>query len=125
MNGLQDQLARSSFSVPHALDGMSTPRRYPLTLALAVMGAAHASVLQGQEPLGGASPDSLQAVEAQESSGRPSAGWAFARSMVIPGWGQAVVGSPGRGAFYFTVQSLSVWMILKTMKLTGGAEDIL
>ncbi len=87
------------------------------------MSAAHASVLQGQEPLGGASPDSLQAVEAQE--GRPSAGWAFARSMVIPGWGQAGVGSPGRGAFYFTVQSLSAWMILKTNKLIGPAEDIL
>ncbi len=87
------------------------------------MSAAHASVLQGQQPLSGASPDSLQAVDAQEAP--PSAGWAFARSMVIPGWGQAAVGSPGRGAFYFTVQSLSVWMILKTTKLTGSADDIL
>ena len=88
------------------------------------MGAAYASVLQGQEPLGGAAPDSLQAVEAQES-GRASAGGAFARSLVIPGWGQAAAGSPGRGAFYFTIQSLSVWMILKTTKLVGSAEDIL
>jgi hypothetical protein len=45
--------------------------------------------------------------------------------MVIPGWGQAVSGSPGRGAFYFTVESIAVWMILKTNKLHGSATDIL
>jgi hypothetical protein len=46
------------------------------------------------------------------------------RSMVIPGWGQAVAGAPTRGAFYFTVQSLSVWMILKTSKTVASAGDI-
>ena len=45
--------------------------------------------------------------------------------MVIPGWGQAVAGSPGRGAFYFSVQSFSVWMILKTSKTLGSASDLL
>ena len=44
--------------------------------------------------------------------------------MVVPGWGQAAAGSPGRGAFYFTVQSVAVWMILKTNKLLGSASDI-
>ena len=47
------------------------------------------------------------------------------RSMMIPGWGQAVAGSPGRGAFYFTVESVGVWMILKTSKTLGNANDIL
>ena len=45
--------------------------------------------------------------------------------MVIPGWGQAIAGSSGRGAFYFTVQSFSVWMILKTSRTLGSASDIL
>jgi hypothetical protein len=45
--------------------------------------------------------------------------------MAVPGWGQAVAGSPGRGAFYFAVQSLGVWMILKTSKTLGSAGDIL
>ena len=75
--------------------------------------------------MAGAPQDSAQAVETQEGPGRPSAGGAFARSMLVPGWGQAVVGSPGRGAFYFTVESLGVWMILKTTKTLGSASDIL
>ena len=45
--------------------------------------------------------------------------------MVVPGWGQAAAGSPGRGAFYFAVQSVAVWMILKTNRLVGSASDIL
>ena len=104
---------------------MSTTRRYPFALAIAFMGAAHASVLQAQEPVGGVSPDSAQVVETPVSPGRPSAGGAFVRSMVVPGWGQAVAGSPGRGVFYFTVQSVAVWMILKTTKTLGSASDIL
>lgn len=46
------------------------------------------------------------------------------RSMVVPGWGQAVAGSPERGAFYFTFESLTLWMLLKTSKTLGSARDI-
>lgn len=35
---------------------------------------------------------------------------AFFRSLLVPGWGQAYVGSPGRGAVYFTVAAGSFWM---------------
>lgn len=35
---------------------------------------------------------------------------AFLRSLVLPGWGQAYVGSPSRGAVYFAMASGSVWM---------------
>ena len=104
---------------------MSTHRRFALTLAVALLGAAHASALAGQQPLTGAPQDSAQAVETPESPGRPSAAGTFVRSMMVPGWGQAVAGSPGRGAFYFTVQSVAVWMILKTTKTLGSASDIL
>jgi hypothetical protein len=35
---------------------------------------------------------------------------AFLRSLVLPGWGQAYAGAPGRGAVYFTLAGGSVWM---------------
>ena len=103
---------------------MSTHRRFALPLAVALLGAAHASALTGQQPVAGAPQDSAQAVETPGSSGRPSAAGAFVRSMMVPGWGQAVAGSPGRGAFYFTIQSVAVWMILKTTKTLASASDI-
>lgn len=36
---------------------------------------------------------------------------AFLRSLVIPGWGQAVTGAPNRGAVYFAMEVGSVWMV--------------
>ena len=57
-------------------------------------------------------------------SQRHNAGGAFLRSVLIPGWGQAKVGAPNRGAFYFAVESVSLWMIMKTSKTLGSAEDI-
>ena len=47
------------------------------------------------------------------------------RSVVVPGWGQMAAGSPERGTFYFTIESLGLWMILKTSKTLGSARDIL
>jgi hypothetical protein len=99
--------------------------RVALTFALALAGAAHVSVLQGQQPVAGAPPDPFQAVETQESPVRPSAGGAFVRSLVVPGWGQMAAGSLERGTFYFTIESLGLWMILKTSKTLGSARDIL
>lgn len=45
------------------------------------------------------------------ASGAPvSPRGAFFRSVVLPGWGQSYVGSPGRGAVYFTLAGASGWM---------------
>lgn len=78
--------------------------------------------------------DSVEAVAAQEAGGAPvaadslripitvSPGGAFLRSMLIPGWGQAAVGSYGRGGFYFLTEAASVWMILKTSSRRGSAR---
>ena len=123
LTGLQNQLARLN---PGLVGSIPTRSRHRApALALALLGAVHASTLAGQQPLAGAPQDSAQAVEIPGSPGRPSAAGAFVRSMVVPGWGQAVAGSPGRGVFYFTVQSVAVWMILKTTKTLGSASDIL
>jgi len=104
---------------------MNTPRM-GLAFAVALTGAAQASGLQGQQGLAGdLAQDTAQVAEAQGSSGRVSPGGALMRSFAIPGWGQAAAQAPGRGAFYFTVQSFSVWMLLKTNTLLGSANDIL
>lgn len=39
---------------------------------------------------------------------------AFLRSLVLPGWGQSAVGSPGRGAIYFALETGSLWMVYKS-----------
>jgi hypothetical protein len=38
---------------------------------------------------------------------------AFVRSLVLPGWGQASVDSPLRGAVYFGMEAGSLWMLQK------------
>ncbi len=43
-------------------------------------------------------------------------GGAFLRSLVLPGWGHAVTGSPTRGAFYFTAQAGTAWMLGKSIQ---------
>lgn len=48
---------------------------------------------------------------------------AFFRSLVLPGWGQAWVGSPGRGGVYFALSSGSVWMLYKSQQKLRQAED--
>ena len=141
MNGLQNQLARLNpglvGSIPtrsryraevfvlHLAELLVLHRAKVLVLFLSLMAAVSASPLQAQQPATDPSQDSTEAVEGPESPRRNSPGGAFVRSMMIPGWGQAAAGSPGRGAFYFTVESVGVWMILKTSKTLGSANDIL
>jgi hypothetical protein len=36
--------------------------------------------------------------------------------MVLPGWGQAWVGSPVRGGVYFAIESGALWMTYKSMR---------
>ncbi len=56
--------------------------------------------------------DSLAQAQDQERPISPKG--AFIRSALIPGWGHAEIGAQGRGAFYFAVESGSVFMIFKT-----------
>lgn len=51
---------------------------------------------------------------AADSVRRVSPKGAFVRSLVLPGWGQSAVGSPGRGAVYFTLETASLWMVYKS-----------
>ncbi len=43
-----------------------------------------------------------------------SAGGAFLRSLVIPGWAQAELGAETRGAFYFLTETFCIFMVART-----------
>jgi hypothetical protein len=47
---------------------------------------------------------------------------AFLRSLVIPGWGQSRIGSPGRGGVYFGLESGSLWMVYKAQRKVEDAR---
>jgi hypothetical protein len=71
------------------------------------------------------------AIEPDSLTARPdtlppiSALGAFARSLVLPGWGQVAVGRPERGAIYFGAASTSLYMVFKSQsKLTAARKQI-
>ena len=77
-----------------------------------------------------AAPDSLavdsvavaDSVVADTMAGISPAG-AFLRGAIIPGWGHTATGSLTRGAFYFSVEALAGWMVFKTHRRLGVAQD--
>jgi len=50
---------------------------------------------------------------------------AFARSLVLPGWGQAAAGKPLRGAFYFAAEAGSLYMVVKSQEKLSAARTAL
>jgi hypothetical protein len=93
---------------PFPADTAATPR--PVVKAAPVAGGAP-TASQPQE----AAPDTLF---------RPptSPMGAFFRSLVLPGWGQAAVDQPLRGAFYFTMEAGSLFMLFKSKSKLDAAE---
>jgi hypothetical protein len=49
---------------------------------------------------------------------------AMIRSWLVPGWGQASVGSHVRGGFWFSIQGTSWYMLLKTIGRLNQAKNI-
>ena len=47
---------------------------------------------------------------------------AFFRSVLIPGWGQLAADQPVRGAFYFAMQTATVYMVFRTQNRIDDAE---
>ena len=85
--------------------------------ALAIPAAARA-----QEAQVNLDPEAADSVEAVLSTGRPSPGGAFLRSILVPGWGQAASGAYGEAAFYLLAQAGNVWMAYKTNALLDTAR---
>jgi len=98
-----------------------------LAVALLVSAAPGTAFAQQPDSASGASrepaPDTTPRAPADtartDSAGRrPSIAplGALARSLVVPGWGQASVGRPVRGAFYFAAQAGSLFMVVKSQQ---------
>lgn len=69
-------------------------------------------------------PDATEALPDSAARG-PSPAGAFLRGALVPGWGHTVSGAHARGAFYFAVESLSGWMLFKTIRRLGSARRAL
>ncbi|MFQ5746659.1 MAG: hypothetical protein ACE5HF_05505 [Gemmatimonadota bacterium] len=50
---------------------------------------------------------------------------ALGRSILVPGWGQASVGQPVRGAFYFAMEAGSLFMVVRTQARLSAARRAL
>ncbi|MGD2070325.1 MAG: hypothetical protein PVI57_16740 [Gemmatimonadota bacterium] len=95
----------------------------PIVLGLATWSA----------PAGAQEPDSVRAApvpvplrqeaDSSDSGGPVSPGGAFARSVVLPGWGHAAIGSHTRGAFYFAAETTTLWMLARTIRRRAAARD--
>ena len=46
---------------------------------------------------------------------------AFLRSVLVPGWGHAAIGSYHRGAFYFVMEGATAWMLARTWRRHSDA----
>ncbi len=77
-----------------------------LALTLATSGA-----LMAQEE---AQPQAEAAADSFFPQPPISAGGAFLRSLVIPGWAQAELGAQSPGAFYFLAESFCIFMVART-----------
>lgn len=67
-------------------------------------------------------PADSAAVQAEPFTPPVSPRGAFFRSVLLPGWGQAHVGAPARGAAYFALAAGSGWMTYLTRQQLGDAR---
>jgi len=68
-------------------------------------------------------PDSAQARRDTAENLRVSPRSAFFHSLLVPGWGQSQLGSPGRGGIYFALEAGSVWMLIKSDRKLREARE--
>jgi len=52
-----------------------------------------------------------------------SPGGAFLRSVLVPGWGHAAIGSYTRGGFYFVFESATAYTLLRTRSRLSDARE--
>jgi hypothetical protein len=103
-----------------------------LVVALLVSATPGTALAQQPDSASGATrdpaPDTTPRAPADtaraDSAGRRSIAplGALARSLVVPGWGQASVGRPVRGAFYFAAQAGSLFMVIKSQQKLEAAR---
>ncbi|MDP9349379.1 MAG: DUF5683 domain-containing protein, partial [Gemmatimonadota bacterium] len=96
----------------------------PRWLAPLLLTAALAGPLAAQT-----TPDTVRAASPRPEADTARARYrisprgAFVRSLVLPGWGQSVVGAPGRGAVYFGLEAGSLWMLYKSRQKLSAVRE--
>ena len=86
------------------------------TLALSTADARQLMAQQAPAPAAASADSTLNLAPYRSPRG------AFIRSVLLPGWGQAWVGSPGRGSVYFALEASSGWMLYKTQSRLTDAR---
>lgn len=51
-------------------------------------------------------------------------GGAFLRSLLVPGWGQASIGSYTRAGFYVLAEATNAWMLVRTVTRLNDAQRV-
>lgn len=92
-------------------------------LLVAPAAAQVADTTEADEPPQ-AAPDTGDAVAVRDTTPGPPVTplGAFARSFVVPGWGQAAVDKPVRGAVYFLAEAASLFMVFKSQAKLEAAR---
>lgn len=103
------------------------PRRRPCSPAWILLLLASTTLfspadVRSQEAQVNVEAEVADSLQSPPSTGRPSPGGAFLRSILVPGWGQASSGASSRAAFYFLVQAGNVWMAYKINALRDSAR---
>ncbi len=91
-------------------------------LALGAFGPASAQETVAPDSLALDPVEVADSLAADTATGIGPSG-AFLRGAIIPGWGHTATGSLTRGAFYFSMEALAGWMVFKTQRRLGVAQD--
>jgi hypothetical protein len=92
----------------------------PLSIAALAAAALAAPARAQQQP----PRTEVDTLAADTTDDRISPRTAFLRSLLVPGWGQASVGSYGRGAVFFAIQGSSTYMLFKTLAKLGQSRRV-
>jgi len=99
--------------------GVSRPALHVGVLLLAW--AAFAGNLGAQQ--GAQRPAAQPGVDALLQPAGVSPTGAFLRSVLVPGWGHAAIGSYTRGGFYFALETATAYTLLRTRRRISEADE--
>ena len=95
-------------------------RRAPVAVGLVLLVCAGPLAAQDVPPSEAPTPD---LVLGRPTLDPPSPGGAFLRSLAVPGWGHAAIGSYGRGAFYVAAEAGTWYALIRTrLRLVEARE---
>lgn len=93
-------------------------RRTPWLVSLMLV-LCPTSRAYGQDPI---PPDTMPVADTIPYE-PPSPRAAFVRAALVPGWGHAYLGEYTRGAVYFSIQSASWFMLIKTLRKLNDVDQ--